>query len=165
MDRPFGHYPRRIAFALRSIALQLAAIVSLPAPNDCRVHNEKPLRPSTLRVRGRFNGADAIAIASSAALDSRAEVLPLWYRLSHPLAVIGLRGVGEGPLRRSPLASKPPFWQTGRTTQPRTPEAAMTRHRQPKPPAAALIELIRRTPKPQTPTTAPGKPGEVSRSG
>lgn len=34
-------------------------------------------------------------IASSAALDSRAAVLPLWYRLSHPLAVIGLRGVGQ----------------------------------------------------------------------
>jgi len=32
------------------------------APMQCRVHREKPLRPSALRVHGRFNRANAIAI-------------------------------------------------------------------------------------------------------
>lgn len=32
------------------------------APIKCRVHDEKPSRPSTLRVHGRFNRANAVAI-------------------------------------------------------------------------------------------------------
>lgn len=34
----------------------------ISAPKNCRVHSEKSLRPSALRVRGRVKRADAIAI-------------------------------------------------------------------------------------------------------
>ena len=41
---------------------QLLAIASCRIPMKCRVHCEQPLRPSPLRVHGRCNRADAIAI-------------------------------------------------------------------------------------------------------